>query len=274
MNHASLTSSAANHLLIGGLTPAGGAFSFVVGSVPVNDGVWHTAIGVRDGGTARLYVDGVLDAQGALGAIQASASMVWAIGRYPLSSADTLAGNVEFAALYNRALTDEDAAQLSASPYALMQSQSARRPILPAVLLALLTETLGLSEDRRAALSRALNEALMLVDGRGLKVGRLLIEPLGLSETLARALNGSGQSLLKTLAEVLPMGDARASLPAKPLVDGLPFGDTRVLTLARRIGEILGCTDNAQALNAGMAVLTIVTASAHGDGLNRDGGKA
>lgn len=274
VNHASLTSSAANHLLIGGLNPAGSTFLFVAGNTPVNDGLWHTAVGVRDGGMARLYVDGVLDAQGALGAIQASASMAWAIGRYPPSAVDSFAGNVEFAALYNRALTDEDAAQLSASPYALMQSQAARRPISPAVLQALLTETLALSEDRRAALARALNEALVLLDGRGLWAGRLLTEPLGLAETLARALNGSGQSLLKTLTEAVMLGDARASLPAKPLVDGLPFGDTRVLALARRIGEILGYTDNAQALNAGMAVLTIVTTSAHGDGLNRGGGKA
>ncbi len=274
VNHAVLSSSAANRLLIGGLNPAASAFAFIVGSTPVNDGLWHTAIGVRDGGMARLYVDGVLDAQGALGAIQASASMAWAIGRYPPSAVDTLAGNVESAALYNRALTDEDAAQLSAAPYALMQSQAARRSILPAVLQALLTETLALSEDRRAALRRALNEAWSLLEGRGLWAGRLLTEPLGVSETLARALNGGGQSLLKTLAEAVAIGDARANLPAKPLVDGLPFGDTRVLALARRIGEILGYTDNAQALNAGMAVLAIVTISARGDGLNRGGGRA
>ena len=274
VNHTGLSASAANRVLLGGENPSGTGFSFLVGSRPVNDGQWHLVIGVRDGSTARLYVDGALDAQGAIGAIQTSARMSWAIGRYPQSNADSLTGNVELAALYNRALTDEDAAQLSVAPYALLGSQTARRPLLPALLQKLLTESLALAEDRRANLLRALNEACVLLDGRGLSASRTLSDALGLSETLSRALNGSGQSLLRVLAEVVTWSDAQARLSAKPLVDGLPLTDTRILALARQIGEALGLTDSAQALNVGMAILTLVTISAKGDTLGRGGGKA
>ena len=62
-----------------------------------------------------------------------------------------------------------------------------------------------------------------------------------------------------------------ADASGKFVAETLNVTDSRVLGLARRIGETLGFADNAQATGAGLAVLTLVTAGAFGDGMSKGG---
>ena len=103
------------------------------------------------------------------------------------------------------------------------------------------------------------------------------------ADALAATLNAGGQTLSKLLLEALAWTDARQMGARKPVADALNLTDSRVLELARRLGETLGFTDDAQATGAGLAVLTLVTSGAlgdwitksgHGDGVREIGGKA
>ena len=80
----------------------------VTGTVNVNDGHWHHAVGVYDGSTLCLYIDGALDnSASATGSISTNNYNV-AIGRNEESSGREFNGSLFDVRVYNRAIAGED----------------------------------------------------------------------------------------------------------------------------------------------------------------------
>lgn len=85
----------------------------------VSDGAWHHMIATRDaaGGTASLYVDGVLaGTQSLAGTLDTFPSATWRLGcarsdtwpNAPAKANECFNGNIGFAAVYNRSFTRQD----------------------------------------------------------------------------------------------------------------------------------------------------------------------
>lgn len=175
-------------------------------------------------------------------------------------------------AYFNRALTGGEVAALYAQPYDLFLPSSVRRFYgLAQVWQQWLTESLPLSDAARLLVSKVMGETLALGEARINRAGKALNESVSLADTLASMLNGGGQALSKLLMEGLAWSDARQAQASKRVAETLNVTDSRALGLARRIGETLGFADNAQATGAGLAVLTLVTAEAFGDGVGKGG---
>ena len=186
--------------------------------------------------------------------------------------------------VYNRALSAGEVAALYAQPYGLFLPPNTRRFYGAArAWQQTLAELLALSDARGAFVGKAVSEALGLIDGRSAGVYKSLNDVVSWADALAATLNAGGQTFSKLLLEALAWTDARQMGARKSVADALNLTDSRVLGLARRLGETLGFVDDAQATGAGLAVLTLVTSGAlgdwitrsgHGDGVREIGGKA
>jgi hypothetical protein len=85
-------------------------------SSPYNDGNWHLAVGVFDGTTQYVYLDGVEVASGTAASgknISNTTSDLW-IGND--ATTDPMHGSIDDVRMYNRALTATDVAELYAYP--------------------------------------------------------------------------------------------------------------------------------------------------------------
>jgi RHS repeat-associated protein len=82
-----------------------GMTSSITGSATINDGTWHHIVGVRDGSTFKLYVDGKLDASGTKtpGTVSLNTSSIGARKRSGVTGYFT--GSIDEVALYPSALT-------------------------------------------------------------------------------------------------------------------------------------------------------------------------
>jgi hypothetical protein len=72
----------------------------------VNDGIWHHVVGVYDGTTGFLYIDGVLDTSTALPATNVNTGLNWRIGaQLPGVTQHFFAGSIAHPIIVSRALT-------------------------------------------------------------------------------------------------------------------------------------------------------------------------
>jgi hypothetical protein len=84
----------------------------VVGSVPVNDDLWHHAAGVYDGSKICVYIDGIVDTcKDCSGTFTSSAYHVW-IGANPVSK-EEWTGDLDDVRVYNAALQPGEIAVLA-----------------------------------------------------------------------------------------------------------------------------------------------------------------
>jgi len=92
-----------------GIHDSTGAFFSVIGATSVTNGAWHHVVGVRNGSTLSLYVDGKLDAQAtgqSIGTITADVSSLGALKRNNLMY--YFNGSIDEAAIYPRALSQAE----------------------------------------------------------------------------------------------------------------------------------------------------------------------
>ena len=83
-------------------------------STPVNDGAWHHVVAIRQGTNGFIYVDGVRAAAASSTAVASlrSANLTY-IGRNPRDNDQPLTGDLDEVALFNRALTPAEVANLA-----------------------------------------------------------------------------------------------------------------------------------------------------------------
>jgi hypothetical protein len=88
--------------VLGGADPL---YGNVIGSIPVNDGLWHHVAGVYDGSGVYLYVDGMLDnSEQATGAMNNSSYGVY-VGANEQASERDWNGLIDDVRIYNRGLS-------------------------------------------------------------------------------------------------------------------------------------------------------------------------
>lgn len=101
----------ATHMGISGTT-AGGGNGYFNGTVTVTDGQWHHYTGWFDGENARIYIDGELDTEvDATGQINISSFELY-IGENSQQQGRFFHGLLDDVQIYNRALTEEEIAQV------------------------------------------------------------------------------------------------------------------------------------------------------------------
>jgi hypothetical protein len=85
-----------------------------IGSTNVNDGEWHHALGMSDGVTVSLYVDGALDGSAAGGAIPTDPNLtLWiADTNRPGAGPQAWNGPIDDVRVYNKALTQQEIGQI------------------------------------------------------------------------------------------------------------------------------------------------------------------
>ncbi len=86
-----------------------------IGSTNVNDGQWHHAVGMSDGATVSLYVDGILDGSaGGTGSIPTDPNLtLWiADTNRPGSGPQAWNGVIDDVRIYNKALTQQEIEQI------------------------------------------------------------------------------------------------------------------------------------------------------------------
>jgi hypothetical protein len=81
----------------------------------INDGDWHYVAGVRSGETGSIYIDGNLDATATAPVQDLSATIEVAIGRDVRDGGQYHKGELDEVVIYNRALTEDEIAQLAAT---------------------------------------------------------------------------------------------------------------------------------------------------------------
>jgi len=76
------------------------------GTTSITDNQWHHLMGVYDGSTVRLYVDGILDAWGAAGPVKTTADPVYIGSRVGRTTDRNWNGWIDDVRIYNTALTE------------------------------------------------------------------------------------------------------------------------------------------------------------------------
>jgi hypothetical protein len=94
---------------------AGGGEYQANGSTSVFDGQWHHLMGVYDGNSVYLYVDGDLDTTTPAGAVNTSNDPVYIGSRVNNTSNRNWIGNIDEVRIYNRALSEAELLWLAES---------------------------------------------------------------------------------------------------------------------------------------------------------------
>jgi hypothetical protein len=123
-----------------------------------------------------------------------------------------------------------------------------------------LTETLSLSDSRRAGAGKALSQLLGLTDQRSAAAGRVVAEALALADARRVAFG-------RSLAEALPLLDARSAAVARALGEALALTDAAVDwtlegSLARTLTETLTFGESRRAAVGKSAAEELVLADA------------
>ena len=95
---------------------AGGGEYQANGSLAVFDDQWHHVMGVYDGSSVRLYVDGVLDAEGGAGPVNVSSDPVYIGSRVNNTNNRNWIGYIDDVRLYNVALNENNLLYLADMP--------------------------------------------------------------------------------------------------------------------------------------------------------------
>jgi hypothetical protein len=280
----------------------GGSAFFLSGAKTINDGTEHVAVVTYDGTTARLYVDGALDASSAFGITPNNGNLsVLALGAGWVSGGTYgtfLNGSIVWACGWRRALSAADLAALNAENYSYLTPPGVRRFTVTggAAWVKTLSETYALTDSRMASAGKSLAETYALTDARVMAVAKSLVETLSLTDVRSASLSRiltetlslidnltSGAAWAKILTETLAFTDNRTSRAGKGLVENYGLSDIRtaavqkvltetlVLTdaraagLARRLAETYNLTDVAAAQIVSAALLIIVTVGAYTD---------
>src|ERR1700683_626004 len=86
------------------------ALRTVTSTVAVGTGGWHQVAVTKTGGTATLYIDGVVEGQGSVGATSSNSSDVKLGARDDLNSSNFLKGDLDEVRIYGRALSSAEIA--------------------------------------------------------------------------------------------------------------------------------------------------------------------
>jgi hypothetical protein len=90
----------------------GGGLSETSGPVAISLGEWHHAVGIYDGFTARLFIDGVLQNSHTCSGTLTTSSNDLELGRDPSNTDRYFDGLMDQVRIYNKALTEEEVAYL------------------------------------------------------------------------------------------------------------------------------------------------------------------
>jgi len=222
----------------------------------------RVVVGVFASATSRLlYTNGSFMVEGTASTGIDSSVGVLAVGGSAYSGAQKLTEYdvIEFAAVYNRALTPNEIASLYVDPW-----QGFRRPVIEwwgAVLDApsgtdysfTINDGMGIGDDMggAAAMLRGLSEAMGLGDdvSRAAAIQRAMSEAMGLTDTAARV-----ATVLRALADSVGLTDETIEGAARQLVEtindavGLTDAQSRLSVLVRAVADSLGMADAATTL--------------------------
>jgi concanavalin A-like lectin/glucanase superfamily protein len=84
------------------------ALRTVTSSVPVGTGGWHQVAVTKTGGTATLYIDGLVEGQGSVGTTSSNSNDLKLGARDDLNSSNFLTGDIDEVRIYDRALSSAE----------------------------------------------------------------------------------------------------------------------------------------------------------------------